>query len=130
ATDATPVCRLYLEQVATEPHRHSSLARAIPFDVVFGLDVHGPGGGKWSCHWTGGRGLEVRGGLTAAAALTYRTNLAVFDALVRGRQSPHRAFFDGDVQIDGDVEKALVLAPLIEQFLTENPYRPPGQGAA
>jgi thioester reductase-like protein len=117
-------CAHYLERVLPEQVRHSPLAPAIPRGLLFALDIGGAGGGQWSCR--GGDGaLEVRPGLDGEAAVTYRTDSHTFDALVRGLQKPQEAFFAGRITLEGDLEKALKLAVLIEQFLPQPPNRSP-----
>jgi thioester reductase-like protein len=115
----TPDLANYLENTVPEQVRLSPLAEALPRDLHFALDIHGHGGGQWSCR-CGDRTLSVRRGLDASPALTFRIEAATFVDLIRGRQSAQKAFFDGRIEIDGDVEKALKLAMLIEQFLAES----------
>jgi nucleoside-diphosphate-sugar epimerase/predicted lipid carrier protein YhbT len=117
---ATPDCAHYLEHVLPEQVRRSPLARALPRNLRFALDIQGPGGGQWCC-CPGDGVLEVRRGLEGGVAVTYRTDAATFDGLVRGRETAQNAFFDRRIEIEGDMEKALKLAPLIERFLAELP---------
>jgi hypothetical protein len=116
-------CAPYLEEFLPARARHSPLAQALSPGLVFAFDVQGPGGGRWSCRRQGG-GLEVRRGLSAAAAVTYRTDAATFAALVRGRETPQEAFFAGRVELGGDMEAGLKLAALFSRFLAEVPYEP------
>jgi thioester reductase-like protein len=120
-------CGHYLERVLPEKARRFPLARALPAGLVFGFDLRGPGGGVWSCRWAGGGRLEVWRGPDAGAAAVYRTDVATFGGLIRGRLAPQKAFFDGLIEIGGDVEKGLKLAALIERFLAEVPGRPAGE---
>lgn len=120
-----PDCGHYLEQVLPEQARHSPLARALPHDLHFALDVRGPGGGQWTCRPAVGGGLSVSRGRDPDAAVVYRTDAATFDDLVRGRRPAQQAFFDGRIDIEGDLEKGLKLAAVIEQFLTDAPGRRP-----
>jgi predicted lipid carrier protein YhbT len=69
----------------------------------------------------------VQRGLNPGAALTYRMDAPTFEGLIRGRQTAQRAFFNGGVEIHGDMEKALQLAMLIDQFLLERTPRPAQQ---
>jgi thioester reductase-like protein len=113
----------YLEHVLPERVRHSPIASALPRGLLFVLDIRGECGGGWSCFWADGM-LSVRRGLDAAAVVTYRMDSSIFEALLQGRQAPQRAFFDGHIEIDGDMEKALKLALFIEHFLAESTDRP------
>jgi thioester reductase-like protein len=124
ATAKASPCAEYIERVLPVQVRRFPLAQAVPAGLVFTLDVRGPGGGVWSCRWAGGGALEVRRDPGAAAAVVFRTDEPTFEGLVTGRQAPQAAFFDGRVEIEGDVEKGLKLAALIEQFLATVPPDP------
>jgi nucleoside-diphosphate-sugar epimerase len=115
-------CSRYVEQFFPESARRSSLAR-VPLDVTVGLEVAGRGGGYWTCRWVGGE-PTVRRGLVPGADVVYRTDLATFDAVVRGRQTPQEAFFARRIEIEGDIEKGLKLAALFGQLVKECPYAP------
>jgi thioester reductase-like protein len=111
----------YIETTFPRQARRSGLARAVGLDIVVGFDVRGPGGGQWSCRWERGEFRYVRRGLEEGAAVVYHTSPATFEAVIAGRQSPQQAFFEQQVAITGDLELALKLAVLLEQFLRENP---------
>jgi predicted lipid carrier protein YhbT len=96
----------------------------VPLNTTIALDVRGDGGGQWTCSWRDGQLQEVQRGLRGNPEFTYRTNVATFAAIVQGRQSPQNAFFDRHIEIHGDIEKALMLAVLLEQFVKEFPYKP------
>jgi nucleoside-diphosphate-sugar epimerase len=115
-------CGHYLEAFLPDAARHSSLAH-LSLEISIGLVVHGPGGGQWSCLWNEGD-LRVQRGLTPGIAVVYRTDTSTFAAIVRGRLSPQDAFFSQQVEIEGEVEKALKLAVLFGQLVQECPYEP------
>jgi hypothetical protein len=119
---AGDACSHYVERFFPESARRSSLAR-VPLGVTVGLDVAGAGGGRWSCRWVGGQPVVCRG-LVPGAEVVYRTDLATFGAVVRGRQTPQEAFFARRIEIEGDVEKGLKLAALFAQLVKERPYAP------
>jgi nucleoside-diphosphate-sugar epimerase len=125
ASPREPDCARYMERFLPEQVQRSTLARVFPAGLCFALDIRGPGGGQWSCRRDPGGRIEVRRGPEAGAAVTYRTDPASFGALVRGRQTVQSAFFEGRIEIEGDMETALKLAALIEQFLAESPYPSP-----
>jgi thioester reductase-like protein len=110
-------CADYLEHLLPEQARHSPAIQALPAGLVLAFDLRGPGGGVWSCRRMGDGRLEVWRGMDPGAAVVYRTDVPTFDGLIRGRQTPQAAFFDGRIEIGGDVELALKLAVLIDQFL-------------
>jgi thioester reductase-like protein len=123
-------CADFLERFLPERARQSALARAVGLDLTFALDLGGPGGGQWSCRWQHGELVEVRRGLDSGAAVTFRADAATFEDLIYGRQAPQHAFFEGRVDITGDVELGLKLANLFTQFLAEVSYQPPRRTAA
>jgi hypothetical protein len=116
-------CVRYVEQFFPEALRRSTLTR-LPVDVVIGLDVRGAGGGQWSVHCRGGALLHLGRGTDPDAEVVYRMDVATFEAVVRGRQTPQEAFLSRRIEVDGDVEKALKLAVLFEYFVRECPYEP------
>jgi nucleoside-diphosphate-sugar epimerase len=122
-------CADYVEWFFPDAARRSTLAR-LPLDLTFGLEVRGPGGGRWRCRWSGRELAEVRRGPAAGAAVVYRMDRATFDSVVRGRESPQAAFFARRIEIEGDLEKALKLAVLFGQFVKECPYRPRSEEVA
>lgn len=110
----------YLERVLPEQVCQSPLARALPPGLLFVIDIDGPVGGQWTCR-CGNTSIRVQRGLDPGALLTYRMDVSTFAELVRGRQTARQAFCDGRIEIEGNMEKALMLAMLIEQFLVERP---------
>jgi thioester reductase-like protein len=120
AASADRRCRQYFEQSFPEQARQSGLARAVGLDILVGFDIKGPGGGQWSCEWRRGEFLGVCPGVAPAATVVYRTDRTVFDAILDARFTPQQAFFDQRIKITGDIETALKLAVLFEQFLAEN----------
>jgi thioester reductase-like protein len=116
----------YLECVLPEQVSQSQVARALPCGLRFALVIQGPGGGQWS-YTCGDRMLLVQRGFVPGVSLTYRLDVPTFAGLVQGRLSARQGFFDGRIEIEGDMEKALLLALLIEQFFTERADRPEQQ---
>ena len=108
----------YLEHSLPERMRRSPLAKALPSGMIFVLDVRGREGGTWSCHCDNGR-VAVEHGLAKGATVTYRLESTTLEQLIRGSQTAQQAFFAGRIDIDGDMEKALKMAMLIEEFLGE-----------
>jgi thioester reductase-like protein len=116
-------CADFIERFFPAAARQSALAR-IPLDVTVALDVGGPDGGCWTCRWENGDLVEVRRGRAADAHVAFRLDVPTFATIALGRQSPQDAFFNRQIEIEGDVERGLKLAVLFEQFLRECPYRP------
>jgi Male sterility protein/SCP-2 sterol transfer family len=121
-------CADYIERFLPAAARRSLLARVVGLSVTVGLEVSGPGGGRWSCRWDKGDLTQVSRGPADGAAVTYRTDAPTFAAVVQGRTTAQQAFFTRRIGIEGDVEKALKLAVLFECFVKENPYCPEADG--
>ena len=113
-------CATYFERTFPEQARTSNLARAVGLSALISFEIHGAGGGQWSCRWEEGDLVEIRRGLDERAVAIYRTDTATFEDVVQGRQDPQQAFFEERVAISGNLEIALKLASLFHQFLQEN----------
>jgi thioester reductase-like protein len=113
-------CAHYLECVLPEKVQHSPLARALPHDFRFALDIRGEDGGQWSFRCGGEEILSVQRDLDAVYEVIYHIHSETFVRLIRGQESAQKAFLDGKIEIEGDMEKALLLAMFIEQFLSES----------
>jgi thioester reductase-like protein len=119
---ATPPseCAHYLECVLPQRVQHSPLARALPHDFRFALDIRGADGGQWSFRCGGEEILSVERGIRSASEVIFHIDAGTFVHLIRGQESAQKAFLDGKIEIEGDMEKALPLAMFIEQFLAES----------
>jgi nucleoside-diphosphate-sugar epimerase len=119
-------CGQFLEDVLPRRLHNSPLGRALPRDLSFAIDIRGPGGGRWSCRVGPAGLLQLKRDDVGNDGVTYRTDAPTFHRLIQGHETAQAAFFDGRITIDGDTEKGLKLAVLIEQFLAEN-ARPSGE---
>ena len=95
----------------------------LPVEAVVGLEVSGPGGGRWSFRLDGGAVRELRRDGRPDVEVVYRTDAATFAAVVEGRETAHDAFLDRRLDVAGDVEKGLKLAVLFARFVEE--FAPP-----
>jgi thioester reductase-like protein len=112
-------CADYIERTFPPQARQSRLGREAGLDLTIGVDVHGPGGGQWSCTWKSGEFQATTPGLAEDALVIYHTSTTTFHALLTGQLTPQEAFFEQQISITGDLETALKLAVLFGQFLTE-----------
>ncbi len=78
-------------------------------------------------HWI----LEVRQGMLTSIShearpseCTYLMDSTTFEDIARGRCRPEEAFFDGRVNIEGNIEKGLQVATALTQFLASYPFDP------
>jgi hypothetical protein len=114
-------CSHYMEEFFPESAKQSGLSR-IPLDITVGLDIRGPGGGSWSYRWNNGDLIEVRRALDPSAQVVFHMDTPTFEAIVGCRQTLQEAFFAQRIEVEGDVEKALALANLIQNFTRDFPY--------
>jgi nucleoside-diphosphate-sugar epimerase/predicted lipid carrier protein YhbT len=75
--------------------------------------------------------LELQNGMLTAISqnslipeCTYLTTTAIFEAVARGQSSPEQAFFEGDADIQGDVEKGLHVITALSEFFRFFPFNP------
>jgi thioester reductase-like protein len=120
AREGVPACAQYLECDLPQRIRQSPLARALPSGFRFALDIRGADGGQWSFRCGGQEIMSVERGIRSVPEVIYRIDAQTFLRLIRGQESAQRAFLDGQIEIEGDMEKALKLAMFIEQFLAES----------
>lgn len=117
---STSECAHYLESILPQQAKQSSLARALPDGFRFALDIRGADGGQWSFRCGGAEILRVERGIRPIPDVIYRLATGTFRSLIGGRLSAQTAFLNGKIEIEGDMEKALLLAMFIEQFLAES----------
>jgi hypothetical protein len=113
----------YMESFFPGKFPQSTLA-SLSLDMLVAFDIQGPRGGQWSCEWRGGNLVRVSRGLRSDVELTYVVDTTTFTAVVCGHLAPHDAFFAHQIEISGNIEKALKLAILFGQFVHEHPFRP------
>jgi nucleoside-diphosphate-sugar epimerase/predicted lipid carrier protein YhbT len=75
--------------------------------------------------------LELRDGMLTAISqnslipeCTYDTTLATFETVARGLARPEQVFFDGDADIQGDIEKGLQVITALSEFFRSFPFNP------
>jgi len=78
-------------------------------------------------HWV----LELKGGMLTAisqdsinAECSYQLDAATFEEIARGHYQPQQAFFDGRVNIQGNIEKGLQVATALSEFCKSYPFEP------
>jgi thioester reductase-like protein len=109
----------YLESILPARMQVSPLGEALPPGLLFVLDVRGPNGGQWSFRCDR-RSLRVWRGRAAHADVAYCLDAPALADVIHRRQTAQHAFFEGRIDIEGDAEKAMKLALLIEQFLAQD----------
>ena len=100
----------------------SSLGAARQIDVAVRFIIGRRPQGQWWCKFRDGRLEAVEPGGDRPADVTYRTSTARFWAAVAGEITGAELFLSGEAQIEGDIERALKFAAMLEEFVREHPY--------
>lgn len=114
-----PGCAYFMEHVFPVRVKKSGIAAEAGLDLTVSVDLHGPGGGKWSLKWSQGELVLVTRGILDGVTIIYHTDTMTFRDITSGIKSPQEAFFEQRISITGDVETALKLAVLFGEFLSE-----------
>lgn len=97
--------------------RVAGLTAAVRF-VVGNVTKH------WTCWYKAGRLIDVQTGQGESNAdFGFRVSEQAFAALVTGQCVLQRAFFNGEADIFGQVERALKFVPIMAAFIEEFPVR-------
>ena len=91
----------------------------LDLDVQFRIDGKPPGG--WWCRFRGGRVVEVDATRDRQADVVYQTTPAGFWRAVSGDVPGADLFLSGDARIDGDIERAMKFAMILQEFVREFP---------
>jgi len=90
--------------------------------------VVGDSSPQWVCRYIRGQLVEVvRGPSGNAEEFGFRVTPRAFDQIVRGELRLQRAFFDGEADIFGRVERALRFVPVVGAFIDEFPVHGDGR---
>jgi nucleoside-diphosphate-sugar epimerase len=120
-------CADYFERHLPEQVERSEVARraAITATVRFVLEDLDADAGIWTCRFEAGRLAWTRRGADAPVAdFGYRVDSRGFHDVVGGSLEPHRVFLEGRAEIEGDVERALMMGVVLEEFNRCHPWRP------
>ncbi len=123
-------CNEFFEIYFPEAASQSKIARIKNLNISIGFRVHGnQGGGSWICIIKEGDVVSVNeiSILPDSLDVYYSTSHEIFDEIVTGAITTRDAFFKQHLQIDGDIEKALLLSVLLEDLLQEIPFKPTNQ---
>jgi nucleoside-diphosphate-sugar epimerase len=95
--------------------------RHLNVDVQFRIGDRAEGA-CW-CRFRDGRLILVESGTDRPADVEYRTSATDFWRAVAGETSGAELFLSGRAGMTGDIERALKLAVLLDEFVREFPYR-------
>lgn len=87
----------------------------VRFQIDEGVD------GDWLCRFRGGKVVDVRRAEGLSAEVTFRMTPAAFWRAVAGDVTGAELFLSGDARIEGDIERGLKFAMILEQFVREFP---------
>lgn len=102
----------------------SRLPQVPGLSAVVRFEIRGSDNGDWLCRLAHGRVVDIActNGRATGADFLYQTDSDTFQQIVAGCLNIRQAFFERRINIDGDIERALLLAVLFEDLLQESPY--------
>ncbi|MCB9849417.1 MAG: SDR family oxidoreductase [Phycisphaerales bacterium] len=112
----------YFEHFMPRTIAQSKLSQLRNLDLSVRYVIDGAQDGDWLCQFCRGHLQTVQRAPTTPADITYRLDASVFWRLVAGRSTTSEIFLSGGARIEGDVERALKFAGIIQDFVSEFPY--------
>lgn len=112
----------YFERFMPEAYPRFHLASLASLHLDVRYQIGEPADGDWTCCYRGGRLTSVARTNGVAAHVTYRISVPTFWRIVSGRLAASEAFLSGDVQIAGDMERALKFGAILQEFVRQFPY--------
>ncbi|HRX86019.1 MAG TPA: SDR family oxidoreductase [Phycisphaerae bacterium] len=123
ATDADgDGCAAYFERFLPEHIADSRMASLAGLDLDVRYVIEGVADGDWLCRFRGGRLHDVGRTQGQGAAVTYRIAAPVFWDIVGGQASASELFLAGHARVEGDIERALKFANIVQDFVQEFPF--------
>ena len=89
---------------------------------VFSIQIKNGVSSTWTLEVTDGRLLSVSQN-GRIAECTYTMDVTTFEKVVKGLCPPEEAFFDGQIDIHGNMVKALTIAAALSEFCRTFPYK-------
>ena len=121
-------CAAYFEDFLPKNVAHSNVARLTGLSVIVRFIIEDEANGQWVCRFDRGELTQVhRGSNSLNEDFGYRLNSDVFWRAVSGKVHPQQAFLTGEVQVYGDVERALKMAMILHAFNQEFPFEQGGR---
>ncbi|RME37126.1 MAG: NAD-dependent epimerase/dehydratase family protein [Planctomycetota bacterium] len=113
----------YFEDFLPRTIPTSSVARTHGLTTTVRFHIRPPDH-VWVCRFRAGKLLSVHpANGEGESEFGYRVTGDAFSRIVTGQEPVQAAFFRGEAQIDGNVERALQMVPIMTQFLHEHPVR-------
>lgn len=121
-------CAAYFEEFLPNNVSKSNVARLTGLSVIVRFIIEDERNGQWVCRFDRGKLAEVhRGSNSLHEDFGYRLGSEAFWRAVSGKVHPQLAFLTGEVQVFGDVERALKMAMILHAFNQEFPFEQGGQ---
>ncbi|MFQ5502560.1 MAG: SDR family oxidoreductase [Phycisphaerae bacterium] len=114
--------RFYFERFLPHAVPRSIVARieALTANIRFTITDQEPG--TWACRFEQGHLVEVHPRFNGLdTEFEYRLAYQDFELIVTRRKSVQAVFFQGNIEIVGNVERALKWVPIMGEFLKEHP---------
>ncbi len=99
----------------------SKIGRVGQLNVDVRFKIDGGVDGDWWCRFRNGRVVDVCRAAGLPADIVYRTTPVAFWRAVAGEVTGAEMFLSGDARIEGDIERGLKFAMILEQFVREFP---------
>ncbi|VAX42413.1 hypothetical protein MNBD_PLANCTO02-2152 [hydrothermal vent metagenome] len=118
-------CKNFFEVYFPRAADDSQLVRIHDLNTRIGFEVTGEDGGLWVCELSRGnvKSISPTTHFTDKIDFLYKTDVTTLEEIVTGKISARDAFFKQRIDIQGDVERALLLSLLLEDLLREIPYQ-------
>jgi nucleoside-diphosphate-sugar epimerase len=116
-------CAEYFERFLPRNVPRSQVAKMTGLSVTVRFIIEDEADGQWVCRFERGALAQVHRGMnTLHEDFGYRLTREVFWRAVGGKVHPQHAFLTGEVEIVGDVERALKMAMILHAFNQEFPF--------
>lgn len=123
-TDADPHAELdgfaaYFEDFLPQHVERSKIGRLSQLSVDVRFHIAGGLDGDWWCRFRHGKVDDVRRTGGRSADVIYRTTPIAFWRAVAGEVTGAELFLSGDATLEGDIERGLKFAMILEEFVRE-----------
>ncbi len=117
----------YFERFLPVRVLQSTISRIGRLDLDVRFRIDSSVDGDWWCRFRHGKVVDVHRRASHQAQVTFRTTPSAFWRAVAGEVSGAELFLSGAAHIEGDIERGLKFAMILDQFVREFPYLREGQ---
>lgn len=120
----------YFESFLPDRLPRSGLAEMTSLTTTFRFIVDDVADGEWVCSFQEGRLAGIKRGANGVKEdFAYRMGSPAFFDIVSARVDPQEVFLEGRAEVSGDIEQALKMGMIFQQFNREHPYLSGAGGA-